>query len=136
MEKSPFTPACINKVKNLVSKENACSTLLSIRKDEAASHIKEAVTQAFKVKTEKESSGEESDGGGIELDYEDCDEAVVLPDEDEAANQTADDDIVEIGGCPSAIETSNPVGINDDDDVTNTQETTDEGIKGKKSAEP
>ena len=72
--------------------------------------------------TDKESTGEESDGGGMELDYGDSEEAA-----DEAANQTADDDIVEIGGHPSAIQTSSPGGT-DDDEVTNTQETTDEGI--------
>ena len=36
VEKSPFTPGCLNKVKNLGSKENTRSTLLSIQKDEAA----------------------------------------------------------------------------------------------------
>ena len=78
----------------------------------------------FEVKTDKESSGDESDGGGMELDYGDSKEAVVLPDEDEAADQTADDDIVEIGDCRSAFQTSSPVGI-DDDEITNTQEITD-----------
>ena len=33
VEKSPFSPGCLNKVKNLVSKENTHSTLLLIRKD-------------------------------------------------------------------------------------------------------
>ena len=59
----------------------------------------------------------------------------MLPDEDEAANRTADDDVVEIDGHPSAAQTSNPDGL-DDDEVTNTQETTDEGINGKKPAGP
>ena len=66
MEKSPFTPGCLDKVKNLVSKESTRSTLLSIQKDEAASCIEGAATQAFEVETEKEGSGEESDGGGTE----------------------------------------------------------------------
>ena len=36
-------------------------------------------TQAFEVKTQKESFGEESDGGEIELDNEDDERASVLP---------------------------------------------------------
>ena len=79
-----------------MSKEKTHSTLLSIRKDEATSCIKEAATQAFKVETEKESSVEESDGGDTELGYEDDDKAVVLPDEDEEAHQATDDDIIEV----------------------------------------
>ena len=69
------------------------------------------------------------------MDYGDSEEVVVLPDTYNGANQTTDVDIVEIGDCPSAIQTSSPAGI-DDDEITNTKETTDEGIKGKKSAGP
>ena len=69
------------------------------------------------------------------MDYEDFEGATVLPDADEAANHTTDDDIVEIGVCPSAVQTSSPAGVNDDE-ITNTQETTDKGIKGKKSSGP
>ena len=65
----------------------------------------------------------------MELDYEDL---RVLPDAEEA---TADDDIVVLDACSLAIWTSSPAGINDDD-ITNTQETLDEGIKGKKSSGP
>ena len=54
----------------------------------------------------------------------------VLPDAEEA---TADDDIVVIDTCSPAIRTSSPAGL-DDDDITNTQETIDEGVKGKKSS--
>ena len=86
MEKSPFTPGCLEKVKNLVSKESTHSNLISIGKDEAALHIEKAATQAFEVETQKESSNEESDGGDTELDYEDNSKASVLPDEDEEAN--------------------------------------------------
>ena len=39
-----------------------------------------------------------------------------------------------IGACPSAIQTSSSTGA--DDEITNTQETTDEGVKGKKSSGP
>ena len=56
----------------------------------------------------------------------------MLPDAEEA---TADDDIVVLGVRSSAIQTSSPTGINDDE-ITNTQETTDEGIEGKKSSGP
>ena len=72
MEKSPFTPGCLEKVKNFVSKENTHSTLVLIGKDEAALCIKEAAMQAF-----EESSGEESDGGDMQLDYEDGGKASV-----------------------------------------------------------
>ena len=116
-------------------KENTHSTLLMIQKDEAASCIEEAATQAFKVETEKESSGEESDGGGMELDYEDDKKAVVLPDEDEEANQTADDDIVKVGEHVQVAQAPVSGDINDEE-VTNTQETTDEGINDKKPTGP
>ena len=106
--------------------------MVSIGKDKAASNIEEAATQAFKVKTQKESSGEESDGGDMELDYEDDDKASVLPDEE--VNQTADDG-VEVGDHPQATQTLNPGEI-DDEKATNTQETTDEGVNGKKPAGP
>ena len=66
------------------------------------------------------------------MDYGDSEEVVLLPDTDEVADQTTDDDVVQIGDCPSAIQTSIPAGVNDDE-ITNTQETTDEGIEGKKS---
>ena len=69
------------------------------------------------------------------MDYEDSKEAAVLPDADEAADHTTDDDIVEIGDCPSAVQTCSPIGI-DDGEITNTQETTDVGINGKKSSWP
>ena len=69
-----------------MSKEKTHSTLVLISKDEAASHIKVTATQAFEVKTQEDSSGEESDGSDTQLDYED-----VLPDEgDEEADHTAD----------------------------------------------
>ena len=64
------------------------------------------------------------------MDYGDSEE-VVIPDADD---QTADVD-VKIGDHPSAVQTSSPAGI-DYDEITNTRETTDEGIKGKKSAGP
>ena len=85
MEKSPFTPSCLDKVKKLASQESTCSALLLIQRDEAASHIVETTTQAFKVQTDKESTGEESDGG-MELNYGDSEKAFVLPDADKAAD--------------------------------------------------
>ena len=60
-------------------------------------------------------------------------QAVVLPHEDEEANQTAGDDIVEVDDCPRVTPTLNLDDITDEE-VTNTQETTDEGIDGKKPA--
>ena len=135
VEKSSFSLGCLEKVRNLVLKESTHSTLVSIGKDEAASHIEVTVTQAFEVKTQKESSGEESDDGDIELDYEDDDKASVLPDEeDEEAGQTADDG-VKVGDRLQAAQTSNPSDI-DDEEAANTQETTDEGINGKRPAGP
>ena len=41
----------------------------------------------FEAETVKESSGEDSDGGDTELDYEDHEGAAVLPDAVEAADQ-------------------------------------------------
>ena len=93
--------------------------MVSIGKDEAASRIKEGATQAFGAETQKESSGEESDGGDMELDYEDDDKASVLPNEE--VDQTADDG-VEVGEGPQATQTLNPGDI-DDEEATNTQET-------------
>ena len=104
-----------------------------IGKDEAASCIEVTATQAFEVETQKESSGEESDGGDTEVDYEDDDKASVL-DEDEEADQTADD-CVEVGDRCQATQTFNPSDI-DDEEAANTQETTDEGIDGKRPAGP
>ena len=85
--------------------------------------------QAFNAETDKESSGEGSDGGDTELDYKDLG---VLPDAEEAA---ADDNIVVIDTRSLAIQTFSPASI-DDDDIPNTQETIDEGVKGKKSSRP
>ena len=85
--------------------------------------------QASNAETDKESSGEGSDNGDMELDYEDL---RVLPDAEEA---TADDDIVVIDTHSPAIWTSSPTGLNDEE-ITNTQETIDEGIEGKKSSRP
>ena len=58
-EKVPFSPSSIKQVKNLVSKENTNITLALIGADEVASHI-DTTTQAFDVKTKKDSSDEES----------------------------------------------------------------------------
>ena len=67
-------------MKNLVSKENTRAPIVSIGTDEVTSHIDVAVTQAFEVKTQKDSSGEKSDSGDMELDYDDDERASVLPD--------------------------------------------------------
>ena len=125
MGKLTFMPSCHDRVKELTSQKDTHSTLLSILKEEAASHARDTTVQAFEAETDKESSEEESDSGGTELDYEDL---KVLPDAEEA---TADDDIVVLGAHSSAIQTSSPAGI-DDDEITNTQETIDEGLEGKK----
>ena len=66
-------------------------------------HVEETTAQVFEAETDKESSGEESEGGGTELDYGDSEEVVVLPDADNAANQTADVDVVKISDGPSAV---------------------------------
>ena len=108
--------------------------MVLIGKDEAVSHIKVDATQAFEVKTQKDSSGEESDGGNTELD-EDDDRASVLPDEeDEEADQTVDGS-VRVGDDAQATQTSNPSEV-DDEEQANTQETTDEGINDKRPAGP
>ena len=71
----------------------------------------------------------------MELDYEDDDKASVLPnEEDEEVDQTAYDS-VGVGDGPQATQTLNPGDI-DDEEATNTQETTDESIDGKKPAGP
>ena len=85
--------------------------------------------QAFNAKMDKESSGEGSDSGEMELDYEDL---RVLPDAEEVA---VDDDIIVVGTRSPAVQTSSPAGL-DDDDATNTQETIDDGAEGKKSSGP
>ena len=53
VERLPFCPSCIKKVKNLVSKENTHAALVSIGTDEVTSHINVIATQAFEVKTQK-----------------------------------------------------------------------------------
>ena len=53
MEKSTFTPSCLDRVKKLASQENTHSTLLSIWKEEAVSHVKDTTAQAFEAKTKK-----------------------------------------------------------------------------------
>ena len=58
-------------MQNFVSKENTNITLASIGADEVASRIDATTTQAFDVKTKKDSSDEESDGGDTDLDYGD-----------------------------------------------------------------
>ena len=103
---------------------------LSQRRDRSHAVVQQPVADALaSAETDKESSGEGSDGGDTELDYEDIG---VLPDAEEA---TADDDVVVLDAHSSAIWTPSPTGI-DDDNITNTQETLDEGIKGKKSSGP
>ena len=118
----------------MVSKENTHSALVSIGKDEAASCIKVTAMQAFEVKTQ-DSSGEESDGGNTELDYEDDDKASVLTDEeDEEAYHTVDGRIT-IGDDTQATQASN-TGEVDDEEPANTQETADDGIDDKRPAGP
>ena len=113
VEKSSFCPGCLEKVSNLVLKENTCSSLVSISKDEAASCIEVTATQAFKVKTQKDSSGEESDGGDMELDYEDDYKASALPDEeDKEADHTADGGVMVDDA--QATQTSNPSEVDDE----------------------
>ena len=129
MGKSTLIPSCHDRVKELTFQKDTCSTLLSIQKEEATSHAGDTTAQAFNAETDKESSEEGSDSGDTELDYEDLG---VLPDAEEA---TADDDVVVLDAHSSAIQTSSPAGI-DDDEITNTQKTIDEGIKGKKSSRP
>ena len=85
----------------------------------------------LRSKQKNKRSGEESDGGDTELDYEDYEKAVVLPDKDEEANQTADHDIVKVDDHLQVT----PGDINYEE-VTNTQETTDEGIDDKKPTGP
>ena len=63
--------------------------------DEIASHVDATTTQAFNVKTKKDSSNKESDGGDTDLDYGDDERASVLSnEEDEEDEQTAEGDIV------------------------------------------
>ena len=135
MEKSSFIPGCIDKVKKLASQEDTLSTLLSIHKDEATSRVEETTAQAFEVETDEESPKGGSDGDGTDLDYEDLDGVTVLSDADEAANQTADTNPVEIGYHPLNVQTSSP-GDTDDDSVINSQETIEDSTKGKKSSGP
>ena len=78
VDRLPFFCNCVKQVKKLVSKENTSTALVLIGADEVASHIDATVTQAFDVETQKDSSGEESDSGDTELDYDD-ERASVLP---------------------------------------------------------
>ena len=129
-EKPTFAPGCPDKVKEFASHKDTRSTLLLIWWEEPTSHAGETMLQAaFDADTDKESSGEGSDGGETELDYEDLG---VLPDAEETA---MDDDIIMVDTCPPAVKPSSPVCL-DKDDATNTQETIDEGVKGKKSSGP
>ena len=63
VERIPFSPSCVRKVKILVLKENTGLTLASIGAEEVASHINATATQAFDVKMRRDSSIKESDGG-------------------------------------------------------------------------
>ena len=122
----PFSPSCIKKVKNLVSKENTRATLVSVGTDEVTSCVDATVTQAFDVKTQKDSSGEESDGGDTELDYDDDERASVLPDkEDEEAEYTAEGGMTSLatsdGDGTQPMQIPNPDEANDEE-TANTQE--------------
>ena len=107
--------------------------LVSIGADEVASHIDAIATQALDVETQKDSSGEESDGGDTELDYNDDERASIIPDEeDEEADHTAEGGMTSLatsdGDGTQAIQILNPDeaideetantqgGVDDDDD--------------------
>ena len=65
---------------------------------DVTSCINVTATQAFEIKTQKDSSGEESDGSEMELDCEDDERASVLPDEEgDEADHTAE------GGMTSLV---------------------------------
>ena len=71
VERVLFSLSCIRQVKNLVLKENTSIALASIGADEVACFIDATATQAFDVKTKRDSSSKESDGGDTDLDYGD-----------------------------------------------------------------
>ena len=75
--------ACIYSRINYIYKENTSATLVLIGTDEVAFHVDVTATQAFELKTQKDSSGEEFGGGDTELDYNDDERASVLPDEED-----------------------------------------------------
>ena len=108
--------------------------------DEVSSGIDVTATQAFEVKTQKDSSGEESDGSEMELDYEDDKRASVLPDEeDEEADRTAEGGMTSFvasnGDGTQAILVSNPDEANDEEPA-NTQEGVDDDNDDKRPAGP
>ena len=127
-------------MENLVSKENTNITLALIGADEVASHVDAMTTQAFNVKTKKDSSNEESDGGDIDLDYGDDERVSVLSDkEDEEGKQTAKGNIVTPvtteGDNAQATQTLNP-GEAISDDTAETQEDKDGDDDDKKPTGP
>ena len=89
INKQPFSPKSIRWVKNLASKENTVATLALIGVDKAASHIKVTATQGFDVKTEKDSSGEESDGVPSDQDLEDDEKVSLLSDKEDGETASA-----------------------------------------------
>ena len=120
-------------MKNLVSKENANITLALLDADKVAPHIDSTTTQAFNVKTKKDSSKEKSDGGDTDLDYGDDERVSVLSDEeDEEDEQTVKGDIgtpvTTEGNEAQATQTSNP-GEAISDDTAETQEDKDNDDK-------
>ena len=77
-----FSPKSIRWVKKLVLK-NTAATLALIGVDEAASHIQVTAAQEFDIKTEKDSSDEESDGVPSDQDLEDDEKVSLLSDEED-----------------------------------------------------
>ena len=108
--------------------------------DEVTSCIDVTAAQAFEVETQKDSSGEESDGGDTELDYNDNERASVLPDEeDEEVDHTAEGDmtslVVSNGDGTQVILVSSPDEANNEEPA-NTQEGADDDINDKKPDSP
>ena len=127
----------MKRVKNLVLKENTNTTLALIGADEVASCIDATTTQAFDVKTKKDSSDEEYDSGETDLDYGDDERVSVLSDEED--EQTAKGDVVTLvtteGDDAQATQTLNPdeaIG----DDTAETQEDKDGDNDDKKPTGP
>ena len=140
VERMPFSPSCIRRVKNLLLNKNTSIVLASIGADEVASRIDATATQAFDVKTRRDRSSEEFDGGDTDLYYGDDEKASVLPDEeDEEDEQTAEADMVTPaiteGDGAQPTQTLNP-GEAISEDTADTQEDKDDGDDDKKPTSP
>ena len=90
IDKWPFSPKSIRRVKNFVTKENTAATLALIGVDQAAFHIEVTAAQEFEVKTEKDSSDEESDGVPSDQDIEDDEKVSLLSDEEDGETASAE----------------------------------------------